>query len=520
MKKTILFILAAFILASTVKAQVVYDTISKVNVASGVTYKKLYSKAAPWTVHVLQVNIKNPNIKIETVKALNQLKMFKDNITLVGPMPTEALTVMSMTNSYDGHYVAAGINGDFFTDEEGRPYNIQIKNSEILQKPTNSAVIGFDPSNKPMVGRVTYNGQVMVKKNSSVIYDSSVAINGLNNWRMLDEMWLYNQYIGAEVPDSLPWTGQNQWGSEMIIEPLNPWVVNDTIKAVVRGLAKCCPDTVTRFQKGWAILSQHRNMDDWLVNMMNVGDTVKINLNVKPAAGGGAGLKRITEMIGGSPQIVKNGTNYVDQGYVDEEVVIDPTKPHHSKELHPRSGVGISQDSTYLYMVTVDGGQPDYSKGMTLAQFADLLVSLKVHNAINLNGGPNAEMVVNDTLASMPSLGAELPLSNGLFVVVKSTTGVNNESSMPSYYKLYQNYPNPFNPSTNIRYTMTKTGFVSLKVFDMLGREIATLVNEEKQAGSYIEHFSTVNYNLPSGIYFYRLKAGNFVETKKMVLIK
>ena len=519
MKKLLLVIISLFFLTSLCSAQIVYDTVSKVNVASGVVYKKLFAKSAPMTVHVLQVNLKNPAVKIETVKALNQLKMFKDNITLVGPMPTEALSVLSMTNSYAGHYVAAAINGDFFTDEEGRPYNIQIRNSEILQKPSTSAVIGFDQSNKPMVGRVNYDGQVMVKKNSKVFYDSSVVISGLNNWRMLDEMWLYNQYVGAEVPDSLPWTGQNQWGSEMIVEPVIPWVVNDTIKAVVRGIAQCCPDTVTRFQKGWAILSQHRNMDDWLCKMMKTGDTVKINLNIRPASGG-TGLKKITEMIGGSPQIVKNGVNYVDQGYIDEGVVIDPTKPHHSKELHARTSVGISQDSTYLYMVTVEGELPAASKGMTLAQHADLLISLKVYNAINLNGGPMAEMVINDTLTSMPSLGAELPVSNGLMVVVNSANSVETGSMVPSFYKLYQNYPNPFNPSTSIRYTLTKTGFVSLKVFDMLGREIAALVNEEKQAGSYITNFSTANYNLPSGVYFYRLKTGSFVETKKMVLVK
>jgi photosystem II stability/assembly factor-like uncharacterized protein len=85
-------------------------------------------------------------------------------------------------------------------------------------------------------------------------------------------------------------------------------------------------------------------------------------------------------------------------------------------------------------------------------------------------------------------------------------------------FSLSQNYPNPFNPSTVISYRLPVIGFVTLKVYDLLGREIATLVNEEKPAGEYEVEFD--GSNLTSGIYFYQLKAGSFIETKKMILIK
>ncbi len=97
---------------------------------------------------------------------------------------------------------------------------------------------------------------------------------------------------------------------------------------------------------------------------------------------------------------------------------------------------------------------------------------------------------------------------------------------MPTVYALEQNYPNPFNPTTKIRYSLSSKQFVTLKVYDVLGNEIATLVNEEKSAGMYEVEFRSGSasggdaYSLPSGIYFYNLKAGNFVETKKMVLLK
>jgi len=89
---------------------------------------------------------------------------------------------------------------------------------------------------------------------------------------------------------------------------------------------------------------------------------------------------------------------------------------------------------------------------------------------------------------------------------------------IPVQYALFQNYPNPFNPSTKITYTIPELSFITLKVYDVLGKEIATLVNEEKPAGNYEVEFDSSE--LTSGIYFYRLQAGSFVETKKMILLK
>jgi hypothetical protein len=87
---------------------------------------------------------------------------------------------------------------------------------------------------------------------------------------------------------------------------------------------------------------------------------------------------------------------------------------------------------------------------------------------------------------------------------------------------LYQNFPNPFNPSTNIQYAITSRQFVSLKVYDVLGKEVATLVNEEKSEGQYEVEFNLESSikNPASGIYFYQLRAGDFIQTRKMLLIK
>jgi hypothetical protein len=94
------------------------------------------------------------------------------------------------------------------------------------------------------------------------------------------------------------------------------------------------------------------------------------------------------------------------------------------------------------------------------------------------------------------------------------------QNTIPTEYKLEQNYPNPFNPSTIISFQLPVAGNVTLKVFDVLGREVATLVDEYRNAGSYNVEFRIENLELSSGIYFYQLKAGEFLETKKMIHLK
>ena len=92
------------------------------------------------------------------------------------------------------------------------------------------------------------------------------------------------------------------------------------------------------------------------------------------------------------------------------------------------------------------------------------------------------------------------------------------EQNNPTEYLLHQNYPNPFNPVTKIKYQLPELSFVTLKVYDVLGNEIAALVNKEKPAGSYEVEFNATS--LPSGVYFYTIRTNEFIETKKMVLMK
>ena len=107
-------------------------------------------------------------------------------------------------------------------------------------------------------------------------------------------------------------------------------------------------------------------------------------------------------------------------------------------------------------------------------------------------------------------------LANTLFRTVVTSAAERGE--VPREYALQQNYPNPFNPSTTIRFELPHASRVILKVYNVLGQEVVTLVDEEKTAGIYDVHFSAMS--LSSGMYLYRLRAENFVATKRLMLLK
>lgn len=104
------------------------------------------------------------------------------------------------------------------------------------------------------------------------------------------------------------------------------------------------------------------------------------------------------------------------------------------------------------------------------------------------------------------------------FGVTTSPIGIIQISSIVKEFSLSQNYPNPFNPTTKINFSIPKSDYVSLRVYDMLGREVSILVNGQLTAGEYQADFNAIG--LSSGMYYYSLRAGDFVDVKKMVLVK
>jgi hypothetical protein len=147
---------------------------------------------------------------------------------------------------------------------------------------------------------------------------------------------------------------------------------------------------------------------------------------------------------------------------------------------------------------------------------------------ISYNGGMDWSLYFNAFISSQDVKGISKNKNSGdtLFVandysvykIWNSLLNVNQNSSIVNDFKLFQNYPNPFNPVTNIKFSLPSSQYTILKVFDIAGREVATLVNEKLQAGNY--EFTFDADGLSSGVYFYQLRADEFVKTRKMVLTK
>ncbi|MBI2428242.1 MAG: T9SS type A sorting domain-containing protein [Ignavibacteriales bacterium] len=154
--------------------------------------------------------------------------------------------------------------------------------------------------------------------------------------------------------------------------------------------------------------------------------------------------------------------------------------------------------------------QPDYTSA------SDLHLNVSSQN-LNYKGTPIAGVTTDfdgETRHNVaPYIGADEKLDIVLLDVPRITS-----NAVPQQYRLMQNYPNPFNPSTTIRYQLPEAGMVELTVFDMLGREVKTLIREKQEAGTYAIHYNAAA--LSSGVYLYRIHANGFTQTKKLLLVK
>jgi hypothetical protein len=166
---------------------------------------------------------------------------------------------------------------------------------------------------------------------------------------------------------------------------------------------------------------------------------------------------------------------------------------------------------------TIPGIKTEDGSGIT--KFTDLTENFAQTGTVKtslIDGLPIGSLIWNDGQnTSYQAANAQDRLTK----VMQTRTNVTTlNTGIPSSYSLSQNYPNPFNPTTNIKYSITQQAQVSLKIFDVLGREVETLVNQNQKAGSYAVNFNASK--LASGVYIYRIEAGDFVKSMKMMLIK
>lgn len=167
------------------------------------------------------------------------------------------------------------------------------------------------------------------------------------------------------------------------------------------------------------------------------------------------------------------------------------------------------------------------SSVLLLFLFSGILTAQnKIPFSVLSNGGErqsNANYVINGTLGQVnvdQSTSTNFRHQSGFWYLYYQDVivDVEEEDVLPLTYKLEQNYPNPFNPSTTIKFSVPERTLVQMKIYDILGSEVTTLVNEELDAGWYEKTFDAAA--LSTGVYIYRIQAGSYVNTKKMLMIK
>lgn len=253
---------------------------------------------------------------------------------------------------------------------------------------------------------------------------------------------------------------------------------------------------------------------------------------------------KVTGADQGSPSAVNITSNSFPQGYVSS-IAVDPSNADNVM-------VDFSNYSIQSIFYTTDGGNSWTAVSGNLEQNTDGSgngPSVRSVRILNLNGsnvyyaGTSTGLYATTNLNGMSTVWVQQGSSSigmvdaesidtrdndgtvvvgtfggGVYSTQVNVTGVKTQDNLPAVYSLSQNYPNPFNPATVINYEIPSSNRVTLKIYDILGNEVKTLVNENKPAGKYSVTFDASK--LSSGVYFYRLDAGNFTSVKKMILLK
>ena len=347
--------------------------LDSVQVGPGVIQYHHIIDSGPWNINIIKIDIENPWLKFQSVKAGDKLMAF------------EKTSSMAARNNFEEHKVVAAINGDFYNTSTGEQIGSQVANGQLLKATNDWLNIAFDIDKNPIIGMQNFSGLI-------ITHDSLKSISGVNKVRNVDEMIFYNSFNGSG-------TSTNQYGTEVRVIPLDSWFVNDTIRCVVDTVVTGIGNMVIGNNK--AVLSGHGISAAFLVNNLFKDDTIKVVLNLTPA------LPKIEQLIGGNTWLVQNGIVNQDNG-----------------DRHPRTSVGFNQYSTQFFMFVVDGRQPGLSVGMSYKELGDYMKTWGVHNGLNLDGGGSSTMFVRGSIVNSPSdIGGERSVANSLLLISTAPTG-------------------------------------------------------------------------------------------------
>lgn len=374
MKKNILFVSLLFI-ASSSFAQI-KDSIKIVSIVDGVIHKHITSKSDTLSIHILSIDLKNDSYFFVAIKAAD---------SLLGRETTS-----SMAKRYDGKIgkVVAAINTDFFKIKySGEPENNLVINGEFV-KGINSTDSEYDTIDNihsqfaitkdkvPFIERFQFNGELIKGK-------KKFRVSRINSQTDSSSITLYNHYQGQSTP--LP---NQKWNNlEIRLEKL--FSTNDTL--YYRVTNDWNKKGVTKILNDDFILSTNNELVTNLGSLLKIGDTLKVVLGFLPNVG------NIFTATGGWGKIVNAGKNYVDSCVVQEGMF-----KKFSETKHPRSGIGFSKEKDKLFLFAIDGRQ-EFSKGVSLKKFAEIMLSEGVYEGLNFDGGGSTTLVINNKIVNSPS---------------------------------------------------------------------------------------------------------------------
>lgn len=374
-----------------------YDSTNTEQLSSGVVHRRLVANQGPFTINVVEVDLRRTDITIAAMRAFDSLR---------GREPTSAMVAR---RSAAGTTVVAAVNADFFNLKTGENENNQVidgvvvKGVPITDSPYDSlhtihSQFGMTCDGHPVIDRFAFSGAVLTPPPARVI----LPLDAVNFHPRTDATVLYTAALGVTPADSV---------SSLTVEvPLRVvGQVGDTIQLQRTGALHTGGGTT--IHSGEAILAGSGASAEVIRRLAgSLGATTQLRI----VAGFAPRRGHLCMLVGGWPRLVVDGQSIADS--VDR---IEGTFPRFSSTRHPRTGVGFSRDSSTLYLITVDG-RSESSSGMSLAEFASVMQALGVAQGLNLDGGGSTTLVLHGQVVNHPSDSTgERKVGNALLVTRK-----------------------------------------------------------------------------------------------------
>ncbi len=365
------------------------DTVVSRVVAPGVTHRHLVFNRGPWSVNVLAIDLKQPDVRVVAARADDRFH------------GREKVSSIVARHTSDTMVVVGAVNADFFNLATGENENNQVLAGEVWKAlrvtdaPADShhtvhSQFALTALQQPVIDRFAIRAVVLPARGADLPLDA------VNTWPDSNAFVLYTSRIGLMTP-------ADSAGRHQTVVPLaSIGRRGDTLLYRVIGR----PRTYGASLSAGAAIAAGGLAVAKIAALGDSGATLRVVIGFSPDRG------PIRDLLGGWPRLVVHGRSVADSADAWEG-----TFPRFSGVRHPRTGVGFSSDSTTLYLITVDGRQ-ESSSGMSLVEFADLMLSLGVYEGLNLDGGGSTAMVVNGAVVNRPSdVEGERTVGNALLVV-------------------------------------------------------------------------------------------------------